>query len=123
MKKCSKCKEIKDISLFYKSKEKYRTHYSNCKICCDKTTMKWRKTNPDKYKACEKRRIRIWTPDPVGRKRKIEKDRKRRKDMTNGYICELIVKRTEDLKIKDIPLEMIEAKREHLKLIRNIRDD
>ena len=49
---CSKCKEKKELSEFYKDKYHKDGLHSNCKVCSEKMSKKWRENNPEKVKKC-----------------------------------------------------------------------
>lgn len=49
-KQCSRCKEVKDISSFYKAKQMKDGHQSSCKVCNDLRTKASRDAKPDKYR-------------------------------------------------------------------------
>ena len=116
MLKCTKCKEIKDISMFYRNKRKINGRQSHCKICHDKAVKKWRKANPDKYSTynCNPRR---------NEEKKIEsklRSRQHRHDMSDRYIRDLMTMHT-SLKPKDIPEGLVECHRVNLKLKRMLK--
>ena len=50
MKQCSKCKEIKSVSEFWKHRGHTDGLASNCKTCVYTTNRKWQKNNPEKCK-------------------------------------------------------------------------
>jgi len=50
---CSRCKEIKSLSEFYKDKRHLDGHQSDCKVCFSKQIKKYHQT--DKYKIAQKR--------------------------------------------------------------------
>jgi 5-methylcytosine-specific restriction endonuclease McrA len=54
-KKCPTCKEIKDINLFYKNKYRKDGIDSECKICKNKRTTKFRKNHKDLIKSIDKK--------------------------------------------------------------------
>ena len=113
-KTCTKCKITKDISMFYRNKYSTDNRQSNCKMCHDKVTIKWRKNNPDKYSKynCSHRRN-----EEMKIKSKI-RSRTNRKNLTDSYIRDLITMQNTDLKPKDIPDELIKLWRINLKLKR-----
>jgi len=113
---CNTCNSTKDSSLFYKCSSKKDKKASNCKKCDDIAKTNWRKNNPKKVKAYEKKRWR--TTD------KKEKDLKRafnhRLNMSDSYIRELMTKKSKSLNSKDIPDELVQVYRENLKLKRKL---
>lgn len=56
-KTCSKCKKMKDISLFNKDKSSKDGHRSNCKECCREYRIKYRAENSEKLKKRSKNRV------------------------------------------------------------------
>ena len=116
MLKCTKCKATKDDSMFYRNKEKINGRQSQCKVCHNKTNMKWRKANPDKYTVynCHPRRN-----EEMKAKSKI-RSRQHRHDMTDRYIRDLMTMHT-DLKPEDIPEALVECHRVNLKLKRMLK--
>jgi 5-methylcytosine-specific restriction endonuclease McrA len=50
-KPCSKCKQIKELSQFHKYSRSKDGHKPYCKACAIKATDKWRKENPEIFKA------------------------------------------------------------------------
>lgn len=52
---CSRCKEEKSLSKFYKDKSKKSGVVSWCKECRSKKHKEWRKNNPEKVKEINKR--------------------------------------------------------------------
>ena len=116
-KTCTKCKITKDISMFYKNKYKVDNKQSNCKICHDEITIKWRKNNPDKYSKynCNHRRN-----EEMKIKSKI-RSRTNRKNLTDSYIRDLITMQNANLKPKDIPNDLVKLWRINLKLKRALK--
>jgi len=49
MKKCTECQETKPFTEFFKDKGFKDGHYSRCKSCKTKATMKWRDENTEAY--------------------------------------------------------------------------
>jgi len=114
-KKCSKCKIIKDISMFYRNKYKIDGKQSHCKICHNETNMKWRKANPDKYSKynCSPKRN-----EKQKTKSKL-RSRKHRHDISDRYMRDTLCMNS-DLEHEDITDEMIELARINLKIKRNL---
>jgi len=55
MKICAKCKEKKDLTLFFNNKNKKDGKYIYCKSCCSIINKEWRTNNPDKDKTIHKK--------------------------------------------------------------------
>jgi|TARA_Y100000034_G_C6625899_1_gene273019 hypothetical protein len=115
-KKCSKCKIIKNISMFYRNKYRTDGKQSDCKICHNETTMKWRKANPDKYSKynCSPKR---------NKKQKTKsklRSRRHRHDISDRYMRD-VLSMNSDLEHEDITDEMIELARINLKIKRNLK--
>ena len=136
-KQCTKCKEIKELILFIKRSANKSGYGSWCKKCHNVYSKKHRIDNPEKYKQWHKN----WENN--NKEKRLEMNRNFRKtdkfkvwkkaymkiqwknaidNLSDYYIKYLLSSRT-SLQTIDIPHEMIEAKREHIKLIRILRDD
>ena len=116
MLKCTRCKITKNVSMFYKNKRKVNGRQSDCKVCHDKITKKWRKANPDKYSKynCNPKR---------NEEKKTEsklRSRQHRHDMSDRYIRDLMTMHT-TLKPEDIPEALVECHRVNLKLKRMLK--
>ena len=116
IKECTKCRSTKDISMFYRNKYRTDGRQSHCKVCHNKTTMEWRKTNPDKYSKynCSSKRSKA---------KKIQsklRSRKHRHDISDRYMCD-VLSMNSDLEHEDITDEMIKLARINLKIKRNLR--
>ena len=114
-KKCYKCKEIKDLSNFYKKKANTTDSLSGrCKKCDNALKTAWRKNNPKKVKAYENGRWR------AGKKRiaDITRTRQYRSEITDSYIRELATKKSKTLRPEDLSDEFVETYRLNLKLKR-----
>ena len=114
-KTCTKCKSVKDISMFFRNKYKTDGRQSHCKVCHNKVTKKWRENNPDKYSKynCSPKRNKAM------RKKSKMRSRKHRHDMSDGYIRYVMTHHT-DLKPEDITDEMIEIYKLNLKIKRKL---
>ena len=118
MKQCYKCKEVKETTEFYKKSSNTTDSLSGrCKKCDNTLKDDWRKRNPEKRRAYERKRIRTITKTNSDRIR----NRKYRKELSDQYICYLIRVSSKNLISKDIPNELIEAYRLNLKLKRALR--
>ena len=116
MKECTKCKETKNISMFYRNKYRTNGRQSHCKVCHDKVTTKWRENNPDKYSKynCTPRRNKAMKIKSKMRSRQY------RHDMNDNYIRDLITMGT-SLKPKDIPNALVKCHKINLKLKRMLK--
>ena len=114
---CYKCKKVKKITEFYKRKDKTNGYSGRCKKCDNTLKDDWRKRNPEKRRAYERKRIRTITKTNSDRIR----NRKYRKELSDQYICYLIRVSSKNLILKDIPNELIEAYRLNLKLKRALK--
>ena len=104
-KTCSKCKKAKDINQFSKSKSTYDGFYPYCKKCDSIVSSKFRQDNKEHiYKT------------------KKAYNEKQNKELGDYYVKQCLLRGT-ILKSKDIPQEVVEAKRDHLKLKRIIREE
>jgi len=132
-KKCSKCGEVKSLSDFYK-------RYGMCKECASIQQREYRLKNAEKrikynkeYRLKNAERIReqkreyrlknaerIREYDKKYSSENIEKIRKREKknnyNLTNKYIASLL-----RISIKDVPKELLEAKRAQIKIHRLLK--
>tara|TARA_Y100000310_G_C20431111_1_gene691504 strand:+ start:365 stop:826 length:462 start_codon:yes stop_codon:yes gene_type:complete len=151
-KQCNKCKKNKDISKFYKDSTKKDGLRTTCNVCKSYVDKLYREKNKLKlkisktaYYQANKETINAyhkdWYENHGGREwakkydaKRTKKDPKRSrkyidawkklqvKNITNYYVIDLLT-RYDDIKKEDIPNEMIELKREQIKLIRAIRND
>ena len=114
-KSCSKCKSVKDISMFYRNKYKTDGRQTHCKVCHNEVNMAWRKANPDKYSKynCTPRRNKA-----MKLKSKL-RSRQHRLDMTDRYIRDILTMHT-DLKLEDIPDDLVELHKANLALKREL---
>ena len=112
---CSKCKSVKDISMFYRNKAKKDGRQTHCKECHNEVTKKWRKANPDKYSTynCNPRRN-----EAMKLKSKL-RSRQHRLDMTDRYIRDILTMHT-DLKLEDIPDDLVQLHKANLALKREL---
>tara|TARA_Y100000310_G_scaffold329156_1_gene398482 strand:+ start:628 stop:1098 length:471 start_codon:yes stop_codon:yes gene_type:complete len=150
-KKCSKCKKIKDLSLFHKDCTKKDGLRTTCNICKSKVDKIYRKNNKDNLRI-KKSEYYYKNIDSIkeyhfnwlekgGQKIRDIYEAKRYKDnpersrkyidawkkyqienLTDYYILELLV-RYNDIKKEDIPNELVKVKRTHLQLLRAIKDE
>ena len=114
---CYKCKETKDLSEFYKRKDKKNGYCGRCKKCDNILKNDWVKRNPEKRRAYERKR----TPRKLNKRTSDRiRNKKYRKELSDQYICYLIRVSSKNLILKDIPNELIEAYRLNLKLKRKL---
>ena len=120
-KTCTKCKETKDIANFYRKNRKNRKikigYASKCKKCDDIAKKDWVKRNPEKRKIYEDKRVR----SDSKKKADLARARKYCKELAPQYIRYLIRMSSTNLIAKDIPDELVESYRLHLKLKRELR--
>ena len=113
-KKCNKCKEIKNVSKFYKRGDRTDGYKYICKICDNITTVLRKKKNGYKYD--QKRQV-------LGSKHhelsKIN-SRRHRIEMSPMYVRSLMTKKSEYLDPDDIADEMVEIHRLNLKIKRQL---
>ena len=103
-KQCYKCKKVKNLDRFYKKSSNTTDMLSGrCKKCDDVLKTAWRKNNPEKVKIYERGR---WKN---GKKRldDISRSKKYRDELSDSYIRELMTKKFEGLKPKDIPNDLV----------------
>ena len=115
MKQCTKCKNVKNISMFYRRKSSTDGRQSHCKVCHNEATKKWRKNNPDKYSVynCSPRRN-----EAMKYKSKM-RSRQHRIDMSDRYLRDQLTMHT-DLNSEDIPDDLIKLQRANLALKRKL---
>ena len=114
-KQCTKCKNIKDRSLFYRYKYRTDGRQSHCKVCQNEETMAGWKANPDKYSKynCTPRRNKA-----MKLKSKL-RSRQHRLDMSERYIRDILTMHS-DLKHEDIPSDLVELHKANLALKREL---
>lgn len=122
MKKCTKCKEMKPLTEYFKQSHTADGKRGDCRTCCAASRRKWVKDNPEKYQAqLEKRKVSDWYKDPKHFIKKNKRQKQRRIDLCDTYIIQLITSPGtigEDIDKEDIPKELIEAYRVHILLKR-----
>ena len=113
-KTCYKCKKVKKTTEFYKKSSNTTDKLSGrCKKCDNALKTIWRKNNPKKVKAYEKRRYRSSGKRAID----LERNRQYRLEMSDSYMRELITKKS-NLNPEDVTDELIEMCRLNLKLKR-----
>ena len=114
-KTCTKCKAVKDISLFYKNKYKTDGRQPHCKVCHNNYCEEWRKNNPEKYSKynCSPKRNKVM------KKRSKLRSRQHRHNMSDRYIRDIMTMNT-NLKSEDITDEMVEIYKINLKIKRKL---
>ena len=115
---CYKCKETKDLSEFYKRKDKKNGYCGRCKKCDNILKNDWVKRNPEKRRAYERKR----TPRKLNKRISDRiRNKKYRKELSDQYICYLIRVSSKNLILKDIPDEFIELYRLNLQIKRALK--
>ena len=118
MKKCSKCKKIKNFSEFYR-----RNQYSPsikagyryiCKPCDNKLSIKKRKAG-----GWKKEKNRQGSGSKHAKLSKLN-SKKHRTEMSDMYIRSLMTKKSLDLDSKDIPQNLVNLHRANLELKRQL---
>ena len=113
-KKCNKCKEVKNVSNFYKRGDRTDNYKYICKICDHISANIRRKKNGYKYD--KKRQVLNSKHHKLS---KINSQR-HRSEMSPMYVRSLMTKRFKSLKPEDIPDELVIAYKENLKLKRKL---
>ena len=115
-KKCYKCKEIKDLSNFYKKKANTTDGLSGrCKKCDNAMKTDWVKRNPEKRRSYERKRIRKGDSKKKG---DLKRERRYREELAPQYIRSLIRITSTNLIAEDISDEFVEAYKLKLELKR-----
>ena len=115
-KKCYKCKEIKDLSNFYKKKANTTDGLSGrCKKCDNAMKTDWVKRNPEKRRSYERKRIRKGDSKKKG---DLKRERRYREELAPQYIRSLIRITSINLISEDISDEFVEAYKLKLELKR-----
>ena len=115
-KQCNRCKKTKNVSDFFRRKQKTSWGYRYiCKVCDNITSNKRRRTIGW---LSEKKR-----QGPGTKHSKLSKinSQKHRIEMSDMYIRSLITKKSKHLESKDIPDALVQAYRENLKQV-SLRD-
>ncbi len=86
-KKCFKCNETKDLSLFYKHRKMGDGHLGKCKECTKKDVSAHRNANLDKIRQYDRERGKL----PHRLKKSAEITRKRRKQCPQAYLAHCMV--------------------------------
>ena len=126
-KQCGKCKEIKLLKFFNKNKTTKDGHNTWCKNCHNNYVKQHRKDNPEIYRKAVSRysrkqyaKLKDTNPELIKNHEKKWRDYSV-KNLSNYYVKKIIVGKS-SLKFSDITDEMVEFKKEHIKLIRAIKD-
>ena len=125
-KQCSKCKEFKDLSMFGKRKNGFR---GQCRPCINKRKSDWYKNNPEQWEkklawGRNNRKDRTSYRKTYNKRHRKEIRLKKLlvvENLSDSYVKTVICQRT-GLSHKDIPQEMVEARRQYMKLNRIIRE-
>jgi hypothetical protein len=116
MKTCSKCGEPKPLSQFSKDKAQKDGFYGTCKNCVGIK----RKEYYQKNRAFEISKNSNWQKQ--NRKRVNATKKNNVAKLTDCYVREVLTKRT-NLKGSDIPQELIDLKKEQLKIHRYLKEN
>ena len=107
------------------SNRKWReANLEKARECTRESMRKWREANLEKARERSKEWIRKWrkTNPEMDRERNRELQRKKSAELSNSYILhELLIARS-TLRASDIPAELIEAKRVHIKTLRLLKE-
>lgn len=121
---CTCCLIEKPDSEFYPHKNSIGGRISQCKECCRERNRsqkhrdackRWKSNNRAHIKAWMKRYVSI----PRVHQRRREQRSKYRAELWSTYVSQNLIRHTK-LKIKDVPLPLIEAARAVIKLKRTI---
>lgn len=133
-KKCTKCGEVKLFADFYKDKRWAKGFRSECKLCTKKNQLLSRSTEEAKSKrklrdssaegkqrkAQHDKNYRLKYPEAYALKCSIKnriKSKRKAALLEDGYVLSVLCART-NLMYKDIPAELLEAKRLQLQILR-----
>ena len=112
-KKCNKCKKTKDVSEFFRRKQKLSWGYRYiCKTCDNIESSARRKKN-----GWIKEKKRQGPGTKHSKKSKLN-SQKHRTEMSPMYVRSLMTKKSKNLRSEDIPDELVAIYRENLKLKR-----
>ena len=121
-KKCKECNKTKSLDDYFKAARTPDGKAYKCKKCTVNLRKEWVKNNPEKYKAqLERRKSNPWYKDKKHLMPKIKHQRQLRRDLCDKYVKQLICSKGtigENIDPNDIPAELIEAYRIHIKLKR-----
>ena len=107
---CTKCKKIKSLDGFYKRKGSKCGYRRPCIECYNnKDICKWRVYSKEYWKEYRQR--------DKSKKTWRKWFLKRRENITDSYIKKLLTSRS-NLRFEDIPQELVEAKRQYVKIKR-----
>ena len=113
-KQCNKCKEIKNVSNFYKRGDRTNGYKYICKVCDNILSNERSKKNG--WKSAKKRQGKGTKHSKMS---KINSQR-HRTEMSDMYIRSLITKKSKNLKPEDIPNKLVEFHRATLKIKRKL---
>lgn len=119
MKKCSRCKEMKAASEYYRNKRAKDGLNGHCKACHALKVKEYRQRHPDRRKA-HKKKWRAENPEKVNamQRRAGKNDAA---NLTDGYVRKKIVQGVEGLAAGDIPDILVQLKRNEIKIDRLIK--
>ena len=113
-KQCNKCKEIKNVSNFYKRGDRTDGYKYICKVCDNILSNERSKKNG--WKNAKKRQGKGTKHSKLS---KIN-SQKHRTEMSDMYIRSLITKKSKNLKPEDVPNKLVEFHRATLKIKRKL---
>lgn len=132
---CIRCKKSKPLSEYYLYDGK--PHENICKACkkayakryrrdnweqCKAAVRNWKHSNPEAYKKIRERAlIALRKARKINRPKYNAMEKQARDKLSNGYVRLLLISHKSGLRASDIPNELIEVKREQVKLIRRIK--
>jgi len=122
---CGKCKVEKPISEFYTRCDTGGVK-SKCKSCDKQDAVKWQKKEyyrNDDFRQASIDRMDVWRKENPDRNRELinESNARARNNLSDRYVKEVIVKHSDLLGRRHIPLSLVMAKRASLKIKRELR--
>jgi hypothetical protein len=111
---CSGCKKKKALSAFDKANDRSSGRASRCKVCRKEYKLK----NKEKYSKQQKDYYQKNKADKIVKSSKYTASRVKR--LTDGYVKKVLKNRTN---LKEFPIELIELKREQLKIHRYLKEN
>ena len=141
------CKSCTSINYYYKNKEKiskkqaieYTNRTEEERVRRLAVTYEWRRNNPDKMKAANKRKYASVKANPEQYKKQLESSKKlhaersykecnqkyrdrSKENLTDNYIKRTFLSHTVKISYSDISQELVELKRKELKLTKQLNN-